>query len=97
MYIMFIHVCTHMYMAISYIFKYECVSTYTCVCTCVHISMYVCTLQGSDEDKRTMQLKELNNGRLAMIAITGSVCLCVCVCVSLSLCLPVAVYVYQCV
>ena len=48
--------------------------------------MYVCTLQGSDEDKRTMQLKELNNGRLAMIAITGSVCLCVCVCVCLSLC-----------
>ena len=33
--------------------------------------MYVCTLQGSDEDKRTMQLKEINNGRLAMIAITG--------------------------
>jgi len=27
--------------------------------------------KGSDEDKRTMQLKELNNGRLAMIAITG--------------------------
>ena len=27
--------------------------------------------RGSDEDKRTMQLKELNNGRLAMIAITG--------------------------
>jgi hypothetical protein len=26
---------------------------------------------GSDEDKRTMQLKEVNNGRLAMIAITG--------------------------
>jgi len=27
--------------------------------------------KGSDEDKRTMQLKEVNNGRLAMIAITG--------------------------
>jgi hypothetical protein len=27
--------------------------------------------KGSDMDKRTMQLKELNNGRLAMIAITG--------------------------
>jgi hypothetical protein len=27
--------------------------------------------KGSDQDKRTMQLKELNNGRLAMIAITG--------------------------
>jgi light-harvesting complex II chlorophyll a/b binding protein 5 len=27
--------------------------------------------KGSDEDKRTMQLKELNNGRLAMIAVTG--------------------------
>jgi len=27
--------------------------------------------KGSDEDKRTMQLKEINNGRLAMIAITG--------------------------
>ena len=27
--------------------------------------------KGSDEDKRTMQLKELNNGRLAMIAIPG--------------------------
>ena len=84
-------------MAISYIFKYECVSTYTCVCTCVHIQMYVCTLQGSDEDKRTMQLKELNNGRLAMIAITGSVCLCVrvsmslCVCLSFSVCLSQSV------
>ena len=27
--------------------------------------------KGSDQDKRTMQLKELNNGRLAMIAVTG--------------------------
>jgi len=27
--------------------------------------------KGSDQDKRTMQLKELNNGRLAMMAITG--------------------------
>jgi len=27
--------------------------------------------KGSDADKRSMQLKELNNGRLAMIAITG--------------------------
>ena len=27
--------------------------------------------KGSDADKRNMQLKELNNGRLAMIAITG--------------------------
>merc|ERR1740133_789736 len=27
--------------------------------------------KGSDEDKRTMQLKEVNNGRLAMMAITG--------------------------
>jgi len=27
--------------------------------------------KGSDEDKRTMQLKEVNNGRLAMLAITG--------------------------
>merc|ERR1719478_1664431 len=27
--------------------------------------------KGSDEDKRNMQLKELNNGRLAMIAVVG--------------------------
>ena len=27
--------------------------------------------KGTEEQKRTMQLKEVNNGRLAMIAITG--------------------------
>ena len=64
--------------------------------------------KGSDEDKRTMQLKELNNGRLAMIAITGSVCLCVSlslclsvclsqsVCISVSNCLSVCVRAYLC-
>ena len=91
MYIMFIHVCTHMYMAISYIFKYECVRTYVymCVyvCTYIDVCVYITGL-GRGQAHHAAQGTEQRPPRHDRYhRVCVSVCLCVCFSLSLSVCL----------
>ena len=97
MYIMFIHVCTHMYMAISYIFKYECVRTYVymCVyvCTYIDVCVYITGL-GRGQAHHAAQGTEQRPPRHDRYhRVCVSVCLCVCFSLSLSACRSLCVSV----